>query len=1098
MRWLMAIALILALPAKAALTAQETEFFERSVRPVLVSHCYKCHSAASDRIKGGLRLDTKEATLKGGETGPAVVPGRPDSSLLIKAIRYADPDLQMPPNGEKLQERDIAALEQWVRMGAPDPREGSAGAHDYASEREKAENHWAFQPIFPPEPPQVADTNNWVQSPIDQYILAELYEYKLLPSPRADKTTLIRRATFDLTGLPPSLAELDAFLADDSPKAFEKVVDRLLDSPRYGERWGRYWLDLARYADTKGSGGGDPRYIYAYTYRDYVIRAFNEDLPYDQFIKEQIAADKIPNAPKGSLAALGFLTLGNRFDNRQDDIIDDRIGVVGKATMGLSVTCARCHDHKFDPIPAIDYYSWHGIFASSMEPDELPEIDSGDGGRESVAFASELKKKTEELADLKKNSRLQTRKNLISRSGDFLFALAELEHSTNTGNLRNNFLDSRGLNRRMAAGWDKAIKAAREKHDPILAPIAELSKFPTNEFAARAPVIFAKYRGDDKKLNPNVTRLLSPTPTSLKQLAARYQILFADVASRWDSAARNGKEEDKIALSDPAMEEIRQMFVKSASPVDVTDRILDDIVNNDNRIRDRVRNMEREINDLKATHPGAPRRAHALVDRRDPRDSHVYQRGNSGSRGEVAPRRFLKILSSDDRPVFHNGSGRLELAQAIVSEENPLTPRVMVNRIWQGHFGEGIVRTVDDFGLRSQPPTHPKLLDYLAWTFLEDKWSIKKMHRRIMLSSVYQQSSDDNPRFAQIDPESRWHWRFNRRRLDFESLRDTILFIGGRLDTNMGGPSVRLDGIPFPERRSVYGFIDRATVPTMMRAFDFPHPDLSTGKRDITTVPQQALFLMNSPLVIQQAKNLVRRPDFTAARNNEEKVKLLYRVIYNRQPTASEMRLSLEYLEIEPRMPKSQITGETPWEFGVGQFDTSIKRVRNFAPMTTFAENSWRAGMGALSAEGGHASQIPSQAVIRRFNVPGDGRISVSGAIASSGAGDGVQAMIVSSALGMLGTVVSQGGAAQTSLPPFEVKEGDTLDFLVFCRANATGDSFSWNPTIAFAPASGGESETFESMAGFVAGEGGPRFRMDTWQKYAQVLLETNELTYYN
>jgi len=1087
--------------SRAALTPEETQFFEKKIQPIFVNNCFKCHSEAGTKdggkIKGGLRLDTREGLFKGGDSGPVISPGKPEASLLIKAVRYVDNDLKMPPSDKKLSDAQIADLEKWVKMGAPDPRSGPATVIDlYAIEKAKATNHWAFQKIAPPQPPSVADTNGWVQSPIDKYILTELRKQNLAPSKKADKVSLIRRATFDLIGLPPTPKEVDDFVADTSPEAFSKLIDRLLDSPRYGERWGRYWLDLARYADTKGSIR-DESFVGSYTYRDYVIRAFNEDLPYDKFLMQQIAADKIPGEDKRNFAALGFLTLGNTFNNNNDDIIADRIDVVSKTTLALTMTCARCHDHKFDPIPTMDYYSWYGIFNSSYMPEDGMIIEEGSTNSEAQAFSAQLREKKKALEDFKKGARAQVKKKLFASGGDYMLAIRDLEHSTNGNNgaIRNNLFGSRGLNNRWADAWTAELKKARSEPSRIFAPWIELADFRDSEFAARAPSVLAKYRGGN--VNPQVTRMLFPAPTSVKQLAARYSRLFSEMEARWEQAAAGAN--PNAGLADASFEEIRQLFYKPSSKLHVSDGLIDDIYNRDNRIRNRVRDMDRAITEFEASHPGAPRRAVVMLDKKDPRDSHVHIRGSASDSGPIAPRRFLEVLSGDNRPVFKNGSGRYELAQAIASRSNPLTPRVMVNRIWQEHFGEGIVRTPNDFGVHSEKPSHPALLDYLAWTFMEDGWSVKKMHKRIMLSSAYQQSADDNPRYAQIDPGNQLVWRMNRRRLDFEALRDTVLYIGGKLDTTMGGPPVKLDAVPYPERRSVYGLVDRTKLPGMLRAFDFANPDLCTGKRDVTTVPQQALFLMNSPLIVEQAVNLVKRPDFTAMTNPEDRVRLLYRLIYQRAPTDTEIRLSLKYVDIEPRLPKSAILGDTPWEFGIGQFDTAAKRIRSFAPMDLFTNNMWKAGVASLSATGGHTPSVAQSAVVRRWTATADGRATIEGNLQHTGTGLGVQGLIVSSRGGPLGSWAANHNTVPTAAPAFDIQEGDIIDFMVFSRGGAAGDDFTWSPVIIVTDPDDPSTapQRFDANAGFVGGATS-RYHLNAWQKYAQVLLQTNELIFVN
>lgn len=1107
--WLLSVVVRAASP-----TQQETEFFESRIRPILVNQCYKCHSETSERVKGGLKLDTRANLLKGGDTGVAIVPGNPEKSLLIKAIRYKDEDLKMPPNDRKLTDAQIADLEAWVRMGAPDPRSGtSSGVNLYEIDKANAAKHWAFQMLFYPPVPRVEDKDNWAQTDIDRYILAGLRREGLSPSPRADKTSLIRRATFDLTGLPPTPAEVDAFLADNAPTAFSNVVVRLLTSPRYGERWGRYWLDLARYADTKGSAGemAEPRYLYSYTYRDYVIRAFNDDLPYNQFLIEQIAADKLPPDKDNSrLAALGFLTLGNRFNNNADDIIDDRIDVLSKSTLALTVTCARCHDHKFDPIPTADYYSLHGVFSSCYEPTEGPVLGSATNTLAYQQFSSELDSKQAELDREREAAEKEARRALIGRSGDYLLALAEIANPTNTIP-KNQIFSRRALNRRWAGGWEKGMSKWSKEHDPVFAPWVEFVRLAPSEFAAKAPELAARYRANadpNHPINPLVARSLATPPKSLADLAARYSELFLEVEGHWQNLvslqtklkAANSEAASATRSLEPDQEQLRLALYDRKSPLHLEEQIVTDAVMRDNKTKQKIAKLQATLDDLKINHPGAPARAMALLDKDSPHDDHVYLRGNAATRGPLAPRRFLEILSPDHREEYHDGSGRLELAKAIASDDNPLTARVMVNRIWQGHFGEGIVRTPNDFGLRSEPPTHPELLDYLALSFMDHGWSIKKLHLQIMLSSTYQQSSEDNPRQAQKDPNNRWLWRMNRRRLDFESLRDTILAIGGKLDLTMGGPSVKLDSVPHSERRTVYGFVDRNRLPTMYRVFDFANPDLSTGKRDLTTVPQQALFLMNSPLVVEQAMNLVRRPDFSAQSRNEDRVRLLYRLIYQRAPTEAETKLALNYLQSEPRKPKTPIPGQSPWEYGTGYVDPVFKRV-TFLPMTQFASGVWRGPAGSsLTARGGFPPEDPRAVVVRRWISPVEGAINIDGVLEHGNPnGDGVQGHIISSRSGELGTWVAFKDKIQTSVGTLAVVEGEMIDFVVDCRTNAKGDNFVWAPTITFSDAAEGETTapgtTWSAQKDF---SGVVRRRLYVWEKLAQVLLETNEMAFYN
>jgi len=716
-------------PAQPA--AGQAQFFENKVRPILVNNCYKCHSSQAEKLKGGLSLEFKESILKGGENGPAIVPGDPERSLLIKAVRYTDPDLQMPPKGKKLSEADIETLVTWIRMGAPDPR--VAGATKVWAKDPRT--HWAFQAIKRYSPPEVRDTN-WVANPIDSFVLAKLEKNSMKPSAPADKRTLIRRATFDLTGLPPTPEEVKAFVDDNSPDAYAKVVDRLLASPQYGERWGRYWLDVARYSDTKGDVKKNreaPIYPNAWTYRDYVIRSFNDDKPYNRFLLEQIAGDKMPqDQNRTALAAEGFLTLGDRFNENNNDIINDRIDVVCKGTMGLTVTCARCHDHKFDPISQKDYYALHGVFNSSVEPGEEPVLGTIKPTADYLDYAKKRASIEQQMASLQQNAR-QRRKSGVKQ---------------------------------------KDIK----------------------------------------------------------------------------------KEETEL---------------------------------------------QRDLTRLDMTHPGAPPRGNALYDTTKPKDSHVFIRGEAQSQGDLVQRRFLEIFGGARAP-FRSGSGRLELAQSIVSPNNPLTPRVIVNRVWMHHFGDGFVTTPDDFGNQSEPPSHPELLDYLAAKFMTDGWSLKKLHREIMLSNTYQQSSEDNPRYAQQDPQNRLLWRANIHRLEFEAMRDSMLAIGGVLDLKMYGRSVNLGEQPYSRRRTVYGYVDRRNLPEVYNQFDFANPDVTTGKRYETIVPQQALFMMNSPLVVEQARNIVNQKEFTDCPDAKTRITYLYERIFQREPTDTELQLAASFITDSP------------------------------------------------------------------------------------------------------------------------------------------------------------------------------------------------------
>ncbi len=680
-----ALVALLTMANSARLTAVEpssAEFFEAQVRPVLAVNCFECHGPKKQ--ESDVRLDSRESMLIGNSDGPVIVPGDPEKSRLVKAIRRQG-DIKMPPE-KPLPPAAIEALATWIKAGAIWPQEkASAGSPSTAeSIAAAAKNHWAFQPVRAPAIPVVKGAA-WVKSPIDAFVLAKLEAGGLPPAAAADRRALIRRATFDLIGLPPTPAEVEDFVSDNSADAFARVIDRLLASPRYGERWGRYWLDIARYADTKGYVFQEERkYPFAYVYRDWVIQALNDDLPYDKFLVEQLAADLLATRDDGSLAAMGFLTVGRRFLNNRPDIIDDRLDVICRGMMGLTVTCARCHNHKFDPIPTDDYYSLYGVLASSVE-----------------------------------------------------------------------------------------------KQVPLA--------------------------------------------------------------------------------------------------------------------------------------PQSPEQAAVLEDAATPENPHVFVRGNSGNLGAAVPRQFLAVLSGPDRKPFEHGSGRRELAERIASPENPLTARVIVNRVWLHHFGEGLVRTPSDFGLRSDPPTHPELLDYLAARLVKDGWSLKKLHRLIMLSSTYQQASDGSAESLKSDLENRLLGRMNRRRLDLEATRDSLLAAGGDMDLKIGGPSIDILARPFSRRRTVYAYIDRQNLPGLFRTFDLATPDTTSPQRHTTTVPQQALYLMNSPFVVEQAQRLVKRPDVSGTTDPAERVQRLYAILFSRPATLKELSLARQFLDTKD--PPDSTAGKlNAWE----------------------------------------------------------------------------------------------------------------------------------------------------------------------------------------
>jgi hypothetical protein len=877
-------------------TPQELELVEKHVRPVLADNCLGCHGPKKQM--GGLRLDTRQRMLAGGESGPAIVPGEPGKSLLLQAVRQSG-ELKMPPKS-KLPPQAVAALEEWVKAGAPWPESTPPAAAADAWKR-----HWAFQPVRNPPPPATRDTT-WSRTPIDRFVLARLEEKGLLPSPPADKRTLLRRVTFDLTGLPPTPEEVDAFEADHSADAYDKVVDRLLASPAYGERWGRHWLDVARYADTKGYVFFQQNHFpWAWTYRDYVIRAFNEDLPFDRFILEQLAADKLPlGRDRRPLTALGFLTVGGRFMNNPHDILDDRIDVVTRGLLGLTVGCARCHDHKFDPIPTRDYYSLYGVFASSVESDVPPLFEDPPATPEYAKFAKELAAREKALDDFVRAKQAEVVNSAKTRAGDYLLAVYHARNQPSTDEFML-LADGNDLNPTVIGRWRAYVARTKKTHDPVFAAWHRFADIPEAEFASRAAGVAAGLASGPGPVNALVARSFANRPPgSMAEVARRYGDLINACEHKWqatvDLAAAVGQPLP-AALADPAEEELRQVFHAPDAAPDIPLALFNDLsLLPDRPSQAKFQELRKKVEDWRETGPAAPPRAMSLEDAATPYEPRVFVRGNPNNPGEVVPRQFLEVLAGPQRKPFTQGSGRLELAKAIASRDNPLTARVLVNRVWQHHFGQGLVRTASDFGLRSEPPSHPDLLDHLAATFVGDGWSVKRLHRRVVLSAVYRQQSVDRPEAARVDPENSLLWRMNRTRLDFEATRDALLAVSGRLDRKMGGPPVRDLAGSKATRRTVYSWIDRLQLPGLLRAFDFAGPDTSSPGRDVTTVPQQALFLMNSPFVAECARGLISRPDVAVASYQGRRVERLYRLLYGRRPTPKEVELAREFLTTNP------------------------------------------------------------------------------------------------------------------------------------------------------------------------------------------------------
>ena len=899
--------------ASPVATPAQERFFEEKVRPILAASCLECHGAKKQ--ESGLRLDTRQGALEGGESGErAVVPGEPDRSLLVKAINHAG-DIHMPPN-DKLAAEQIETLTDWIRQGLPWPAaSGSSLPQPSAADRAAGDraSHWAFQPVNDPPFAEIRTPKSEIRNPIDLFVVSKLQLSGLGPSPEADRRTLIRRLAFDLLGLPPTPEEVDVYIADPAPDAYERLVDRLLASPQYGERWGRHWLDVARYADTKGYAfAQERRYPYSYTYRDYVIRAFNADLPYDQFVVEQLAADRLPPADdKSSLAALGFLTTGRKFNNQNDDI-DDQIDATTRGLLGLTVACARCHDHKYDAIPTEDYYSLYGVFASCSAPAELPLLAPPEQTAEFQKFEEQLNKIRAEADQFAAEKHAEFLDQTRRQSADYLARAAAGTQNTLLAKLPFLSLDPKDLRPRMIQRWQKALDQHAKADHPVLGPWSELVKLSNENFAERAAPVLARWQDaaagcQPGQLNPLVkAALAADVPATRLDVARIYGKLLTDAYEEWRKAGANAEALDKLPL------EVRQLaafLLGKDSPTDIDRGDVRQYLNRADR--NKYTELQKKVESFQASSPLAPPRAMAVVDNPQPSEPHVFIRGNPARPGKQVPRQFLLVMAGNDRQPFQSGSGRLELAEKIVAADNPLTRRVIANRLWMHHFGEPLVLTPSDFGIRCPPPTHPELLDWLATRLLDRRWSLKSLHRRMLHSAAYRQASLDRPDCRAVDPENRLLWRANRRRLELEAVRDSLLAIAGRLDASMYGRPVELTKSPFPRRRAVYGFIDRQDLPNLFRVFDIASPDSSTPRRPRTTVPQQALFFMNSPFVVEQAQALAALLPQEEAIDDGQRIATLYCRVLQRAPTEDEQAIGRQFIAAAQAETDAKLS---PWE----------------------------------------------------------------------------------------------------------------------------------------------------------------------------------------
>jgi hypothetical protein len=957
--------LVLSVASASAISAEPeehaaVEFFEKSVRPILVQRCQGCHGPTKQ--KGKLRLDSREAVMAGGSTGPAIVPGQPEASLLVGAINYGE-QLQMPPKS-KLAADEIAALTRWVKEGAtwgadPTVSGASSGAPaamvplEAPGEFQRRAKHWCFLPIRRDSPPEVRSAPpDWPRNPIDAFLLSAMQRAGLSPAPEADRRTLIRRLSFDLIGLPPTPAEVAAFVADRAPDAYERLVDRLLASPRHGERWGRHWLDLARYAETAGHEF-DYEILNAFRYRDYVIRAVNADLPYDRFVTEQIAGDLLETPRRHpttgcneSILGTGFFFLGegthSPVDVREEQVrrMDNQIDVFSKTFLGLTVACARCHDHKFDPIRSADYYALAGFLRSSRHQQAF--IDPADRRGSSLARLCELKQNLRGL--LREAGHFPPEPSRVAASTASGQEVFETFDETFTGwDVTGDAFGSRPsatgdfrLSPRDGVAWLNPVRPGQAHSGLISGRLAGVLR--SRSFTIERRYLHTLVSGQGGRINVVVDgyeKIRDPIYGGLMVtvnvgdqarwitqdlgmwLGHRAYLEIGDGAT-----AEYGGVQTRMAEHDGyvAVDEIRmsdEPRPPEHPPIDPApirlDALLAEIKAKRPALAERLKSDLSEYRALEASLP-EPTLAPAIEDGTG-EDERLLIRGNHRNLGPPVPRRFLEVLGGGSPETPPAGSGRLELARRLVDPAaNPLVARVLVNRLWMHHFGEGLVKSVDDFGAMGQQPSHPELLDWLASEFIASGWSQKALHRRIVTSSAYRMSSALRPEADRLDPSNVYAHRMNVRRLEGETIRDALLAISGRLDEQMFGPSVSpflspfMDGRGRPTqsgpldgdgRRSVYLNVRRNFLNPMFAAFDAPAPFSTMGRRNVSNVPAQALTLMNDPLVIHLAGLWAQRV-VAAPGSIVERIDELYASAFGRPPAPDELRRCLAFLLKHP------------------------------------------------------------------------------------------------------------------------------------------------------------------------------------------------------
>ena len=899
------------------------DYFELKIRPILANNCFSCHTNSA---MGGLRLDTEEAMFKGAKRGASVVKGEPEKSPLILAIRHtdADPKFRMPL-GNKLKDAEIEALTSWVKAGAVWPKAIPTvskvnGKYVIFPEQKK---FWSMLPLKQPDLPVVKDTK-WSRTNVDRFVLAKLEKENLKPARFASRTDLIRRAFLDLTGLPPSYEEIQAFLKDTSPDAYSKVLDKLLASPHYGERWGRVWLDVARYGEDDYRSldpmrrGLNP-YPNAYIYRDWVIQAFNDDMPYTDFVKAQIAGDLLDvKIRHKTLPGTGFLGLGPwYYDNGSTEVTraderHDRVDVVTRGFLGLTVACARCHDHKYDPIPQTDYYALAGVF-SNVTYEEYP-LAPKSVLDEFHKIEEQIEQKQRIIGDMQNNLGKGLSQSLAFEVSNYLQGVFEI---TGPRKLElPNVVETRKLDYEILDRWVKYMAKVQKKY-PYKDAWQTMMKNPV-------PKVQEARKLADKFQEDVVGVLLARNELDAENKVIANQALPGTVPKKRTNKPSNFVTNDDFCpgcalrlknLADDENNFYTDLFVRELTDNEDPNAMLEMGIRKmkpgvlsfrgwalEKRVgsesQTQLASIRKDIEEArKKIEPSFPY-LHGIKDKplAEISELPLAIRGDPMQTGAEVPRHFLSVLAPGDPEPFKGGSGRLQLAEAILNQ--PISDRVIVNRIWKGHFGSGLVDTPSNFGITGERPTNPELLEYLAASFAANGHSIKKLHKEMLLSSAYQLSSDNEVTNFAKDSGNRFYWRYEKKRLDAEQLRDSVLYVSGNLEPSLGGPSGDLK--PSFLRRTVYGKVSRYKLDEYLQLFDFPTPAISAEKRFTTTVPLQRLFLLNSDFMQFEAEEIAKRALPEA--DNRARMKKMFQIIYGRDAKEEEIQLGLEYIKSEPAL----------------------------------------------------------------------------------------------------------------------------------------------------------------------------------------------------